>query len=82
MSKWDKLVQDILDQQREFRFQELKKALEMIGYHCEQPRGGSSHYTFRKFGCPPITLPKHVPMNRAYVKLVSEAIEKYLIAEE
>ena len=43
-----------------------------------QPRGGSSHHTFRKPGCTPITIPKHQPLNRAYIDLVSEAVKRYL----
>ena len=51
MSKWDKLVTAILEKSPNLRFDDLCKALESIGYQCEQPRGGSSHYTFRKSGC-------------------------------
>jgi len=40
------------------------------------PRSGSSHYTFRKEGKSPITIPKHEPIRRAYVELVRAAIEE------
>ena len=43
------------------------------------PKGGSSHYTFRKFGSMPITIPKHNPIKKVYVekvKLVIESEEK------
>ncbi|WP_298032183.1 type II toxin-antitoxin system HicA family toxin [uncultured Dysosmobacter sp.] len=82
MSKWDKLVTAILEKSPNLRFDDLCKALESIGYQCEQPRGGSSHYTFRKSGCMPITIPKQSPMNRAYIKLVAEAVQQYLESEE
>ena len=78
LSQWDKLVADILKQNPNLRFGDLCKALVKIGYTAEQPRGGSSHYTFRKDGCMPITLPKHTPMKKAYINLVADAVRAYL----
>lgn len=40
-----------------------------------QPRGGSSHYTFRKPGCMPITLPRHEPIRKVYVEMVKAVVE-------
>ena len=78
MSQWDKLVAEILKQNPNLRFEDLYKALIKIGYTVEQPRGGSSHYTFRKDGATPITLPKHVPMKKAYINLVADTVRAYL----
>ena len=39
------------------------------------PRGGSSHYTFRKSGCQPITIPKHEPIKKVYVEMVKRIVE-------
>ena len=39
------------------------------------PSGGSSHYTFRKKGCNPITIPKHEPIKVVYVKMVKAIVE-------
>ena len=78
MSQWDKLVAEILKEDPNLRFEDLYKALVKIGYTAEQPRGGSSHYTFRKDGCMPITLPKHTPMKKAYINLVADAVRTYL----
>lgn len=39
------------------------------------PKSGSSHYTFRKDGSMPITIPKHEPIRKVYVKMVKEIIE-------
>jgi predicted RNA binding protein YcfA (HicA-like mRNA interferase family) len=39
------------------------------------PKGGSSHYTFRKPGKMPITIPKHEPIKKVYVQMVKEVIE-------
>lgn len=39
------------------------------------PKGGSSHYTFRKVGCQPITIPKHEPIKKVYVEMVKQIVE-------
>ena len=38
-------------------------------------RRGSSHYTFRKPGCQPITIPKHEPIKKVYVEMVKQIVE-------
>ena len=38
------------------------------------PRSGSSHYTFRKQGCMPITIPKYEPI-KVYVEMVRQIVE-------
>lgn len=50
MSKWEKLLAKILTLSKDLRFDELRKVLESYGYTMTTPRGGSSHYTFRKAG--------------------------------
>ena len=35
----------------------------------------SSHYTFRKPACQPITIPKHEPIKKVYVELVKQVAE-------
>ena len=47
----------------------------MIAVEVYSPRSGSSHYTFRKANCMPITIPKHEPIKKAYVKMVKKIIE-------
>ena len=51
MSKWEKLIARICSLSKALRFDELRKVLENYGYEMNAPRGGSSHYTFRKQGC-------------------------------
>ena len=46
-----------------------------MGYSMSSPHSGSSHFTFRKNGCMPITIPKHEPVKKAYVMLVRNVIE-------
>lgn len=81
MGQWDKIVAGILALNPNLRFDELSKALLRVGYTMSQPRGGSSHYTFRKAGCMPITIPKKSPMNKVYIELVAEAVRRYLDEE-
>ena len=54
---------------------ELRRVLESYGYEMNAPRSGSSHYTFRKAGCQPITIPKHEPIKKVYVQMVKEIVE-------
>lgn len=75
LSSWDKLISRILFLSKDLRFAELKKVLEEYGYEMKAPRGGSSHYTFRKAGCTPITIPKHEPIKKVYVEMVKEIVE-------
>lgn len=75
MSKWDKLLSRICSLSKDVRFDELKKVLESYGYKMNAPKGGSSHCTFRKPGCQPITIPKHEPIKRIYVEMVKQIVE-------
>ena len=70
----DKLINEILKLNKNLRFKDLTKVLTRIGYTQNQPKGGSSHYTFRKGGKMPITLPKTTPMNKVYIEMVRKAI--------
>ena len=75
MSKWDKLLKRIYSLSKDLRFEELRKVLESYGYQMNAPKGGSSHYTFRKAGCQPITIPKHEPIKKVYVEIVKQIVE-------
>ena len=63
MGQWDKLIRKITSLNKDMRFLELKKVLESYGYVMSSPKSGSSHHTFRKPGCNPITIPNHEPIN-------------------
>lgn len=82
MSQWDKLINSILALSNDIRFDELRKVLENYGYTMNNPRKGSSHFTFRKPGANPITLPKNQPIKKIYVKLVKEIVERELENEK
>ena len=82
MSKWEKLLQKILALSKDLRFEELRKVLESYGYVMQAPRGGSSHYTFRKPGYTKITIPKHNPIKRVYVEMVKDVVENEVLDNE
>ena len=75
MSSWEKLLTRILTLSNDLRYEELKRVLEEYGYTVKQPKSGGSHYTFRKPGCMPITIPKHEPIKKVYVEMVKEVVE-------
>ena len=76
MTQWDKLLQRIKGLDKNLRFAELQKILQNYGYEMTAPKSGSSHYTFRKNGCNPITIPKHEPIKVVYVKMVKAVVEE------
>ena len=82
MSKWEKLLDKICTLQRNVRFEELRKVLEEYGYEMQNPRGGSSHFVFRKQGCQPITIPKHEPIKKVYVEMVKKVVESEVELDE
>jgi len=75
LSQWDKLIERILTLSKYLRFEEIRKVLESYGFTMRHPGSGSSHATFRKSGCNPITIPKDDPIKRVYVERVREAVE-------
>ena len=75
MSKWDKMIARIWGLSKDLRLDELRKVLESYGYELNAPKSGSSHYTFRKSGAIPITIPKHEQIKKVYVEMVRQVIE-------
>lgn len=82
MSKWDKLLMRISNLSKDIRFDELRKVMESYDYKMNAPRSGSSHYTFRKPGCQPITIPRHEPIKKVYVEMVKEIVESEAMNNE
>ena len=82
MSKWDKLLMRISNLSKDIRFDELRKVMESYGYKMNAPRSGISHYTFRKPGCQPITIPRHEPIKKVYVEMVKEIVESEAMNNE
>lgn len=75
MSQWEKLLNKITALSKNVRFEELKRILESYGYEGRKPGSGSSHWTFRKQGKSPITIPENEPIKIIYVRLVKDIIE-------
>ena len=82
MSKWEKLLRRILALSKDLRFDELRKVLESYGYVMKAPKSGSSHYTFRKPGSNPITVPKDEPIKRVSVEMVRDGVLEDVSYEE
>lgn len=75
LSKWEKLLVKITALSKDVRFAELKRILESYGYEGRKPGSGSSHWTFKKQGKLPVTIPENEPIKLVYVKLVKDIIE-------
>ena len=78
MSQFEKLIGQILKLDKSLRFDELDRVLRKIGYTRNQAGIGSSHYTYRKPGLSPITIPKSNPINKVYVEKVRDALTIHL----
>ena len=76
MTKWQKLLQRLYALDTGLRYDELAKILKEHGYSANETGSGSSHITFRKKGCQPITVPRHNPIKKAYIEIISNAIKK------
>lgn len=69
-----KLAESVLRNPKDVDFNDLCRLLEGFGYECRQPRGGSSHYIFRRPGSMPISVPRNKPVNRKYVEQVIDLL--------
>ena len=74
MSKWDKLLSRVHKLSKDLKFREVCKIMDSYGYEMKGSSGGSSHYTFRKSGCAPITIPKDEPVKIVYIKMIRDII--------
>jgi predicted RNA binding protein YcfA (HicA-like mRNA interferase family) len=71
-----KLLRDILKNPKNVKFEDMDKLLKELGFEVKQPKGGSSHYNYRKKGFPfVVTIPKDVPLKVTYVKLVIKRLK-------
>ena len=76
MSQLEKLLARIRNNPKTVKFEDLDKILRREGYERRQPSGGSSHYTYRKPGNMPLTIPREAPyVKEEYAKLVIDAVE-------
>jgi len=75
MSKLEKLLQNIRNNPKQVRFEELDRILSSEGFNRRQSGGGSSHYIYSK-GSIRLTVPFRKPyILEAYIKLAIKALE-------
>ena len=60
----------------DIRFEEIVKVMKEYGYEIKQPKGGSSHYSFVKYGCISIVIQRHKHIKKVYVKMIKKVIEE------
>jgi predicted RNA binding protein YcfA (HicA-like mRNA interferase family) len=71
-----KLLESLLNNPKDVRFEDLDKLLKAFGYEVRQPGGGSSHYVYSKKGKRMlITIPYRKPVKQCYVKQVIKLLE-------
>ncbi len=75
MSKRDKLLKSIKNNPSNVKFETLQKLLLHYDFKERQPKGGSSHYTYT-LGKLILTVPKHKPVNKIYVKQFLKFIDE------
>ena len=73
MGKREKLIEKIKNNPNNVKFETLQNLLIYYGFSERQPKGGSSHYTYN-YKDYIITIPKHKPVNKIYVKRVLEIL--------
>lgn len=77
MTRFDKLYNQIVNNPKDVKFEDLDKLLTRYGFECRQPRGGSSHYTYHHPKIAEVlSIPKARPIKAIYVKKAIAAIEK------
>jgi predicted RNA binding protein YcfA (HicA-like mRNA interferase family) len=74
MGREEKLLRHLRNNPSNVSFEELDKLLRWCGF--ESRSSGGSHYTYKRKGSPPITIPRHKPVKRVYVQQVLALIEQ------
>lgn len=74
MAKWQKLLERLYRLDPSLRYDEIAKILVEYGYKSNETGGGSSHVTFSKKGCNPVTIPRHHPIKKAYIEIVRNVV--------
>ena len=82
MAKWEKLLERLYRLDPSIRYDELSKILKEYGYNSKETSGGSSHVTFRKKGCNPVTIPRHCPIKKVYIELVKSVVMRETLNQE
>lgn len=81
MSRVRKLYEKVARNPKNVRFEEIDLLLRSAGFVVRQPRGGSSHYFYKK-GPKIITIPRRQPfVGTVYVKEVLELLKEEIPGE-
>jgi len=75
MSQRDKLLNKTKNNPNNVKFETLQSLLLYFGFKERQPKSGSSHYTYT-YNDYIITIPKHKPVNKIYVKKVLKILSE------
>ena len=75
MSKKEKLLQSIRNNPSNVKFETLQNLLLYYSFKERQPKGGSSHYSYTLDKLI-LTVPKHKPVNKIYVKQFLKLIDE------
>ena len=81
MSKREKMIQKIRNNPSNVRFELIQELLLYFGFIERQPSSGSSHYTY-VYGEQIITIPKHKPVKKIYIKRVLAILEELGLIEK
>ncbi len=73
MSKKLKLLQRLLSEPKDLRFDELNRILELCGFEIDHMTG--SHAIYTKPGCRSLTIPQKTPVKSYLIEQVLAAIE-------
>lgn len=76
MSKVGKQLENMRNNPRDWRIDDLKSIAKRMGVEYRQP--GSSHVTFRTVTGNKVTVPAHKPIKPIYVKLFLEMIDELI----
>lgn len=77
MSKKEKEFEKIKNNPKNIKFTTIDKLLRQYGFTVRQPKGGSSHYIYKKDKLT-LTIPKHNPVREVYIKKAVQFIEEVL----
>jgi predicted RNA binding protein YcfA (HicA-like mRNA interferase family) len=73
VSKKEKLLQKILNNPQDVRFEELDALLKHFGFECRRVRG--DHFIYKRKGYRPLPIPRKKPVRSIYVKQALDLIE-------
>ena len=80
MSKKEKLLQKILSNPQDVRFEELDRLLKHFGVECRRVRG--DHFIYKRKGYRALPIPRKTPVRSIYVKQALDLIEDLIELDE